>query len=123
MNTTTQPNDGGPAFPVLRETDNLAMPLYMASSGMTLRDWFAGMALQGQAHRFAHPHEHRELLASDCYDIADAMIAARKTDIHPTVDQLRRGIQKIIAKPDFTNPEEMVRRLHDLLNTTNTTAQ
>jgi hypothetical protein len=46
---------------------------------MTLRDWFAGMALQGQAHRFAHPHEHRELLASDCYEIADAMLAARNT--------------------------------------------
>lgn len=74
MNTTT-PNDGGPAFP-FTPTDRSGQ-CAPAEPGMTLRDWFAGMALQGQAHRFAHPHEHRELLASDCYDIADAMIAAR----------------------------------------------
>jgi len=48
------------------------------SNGMTLRDYFAAAALGGQAHRFAHPHEHRELLAQDCYDIADAMIKARE---------------------------------------------
>lgn len=43
-----------------------------------LRDYFAAAALKGQAHRFAHPHEHRELLAQDCYDIADAMLKARE---------------------------------------------
>ena len=48
------------------------------NDGMTLRDYFAAAALKGQAHRFAHPHEHRELLAQDCYDIADAMIKARE---------------------------------------------
>jgi len=45
---------------------------------MSLRDWFAGMALQGKATRLSNPHEHRDLLAADCYDIADAMLAARK---------------------------------------------
>jgi hypothetical protein len=76
--TNEQINDGGPAFPHLREyvAPNTYKPI--AEGGMSLRDWFAGMALQGQAHRFAHPHEHRELLAKDCYDIADAMLAARK---------------------------------------------
>jgi hypothetical protein len=51
---------------------------HLFSLGMTLRDYFAAAALQGQAHRFAHPHEYRELLAQDCYDIADAMLKARE---------------------------------------------
>jgi hypothetical protein len=64
-----QIDDGGPAFPV---------PYVTLHTGMTLRDWFAGMALQGRATRLGNPHEHRDLLASDCYDIADAMIEARQ---------------------------------------------
>ncbi len=96
------------------------MPLYMASSGMTLRDWFAGQALAGLV---ALPRPDSSVTSDTllAYRLADAMLAARKTDTHQTADQLRRGIQGIIAKPDFTNPEEMVRRLHDLLS--NTTAQ
>ena len=64
-------NDGGPAFPTPAGVQH--------NDGMTLRDVFAAAALKGQAHRFAHPHEHRELLAQDCYDIADAMLKARET--------------------------------------------
>jgi len=64
-------NDGGPAFP-----NNDAHGC--AYAGMTLRDWFAGMALQGQAHRFGNPYDAREILAQDCYDIADAMLEARE---------------------------------------------
>ena len=73
-----QIDDGGPAFPHLRRhiADNTYIPI--AEGGMSLRDWFAGMALQGQAHRFSPPHKYRELLAQDCYEIADAMLAARK---------------------------------------------
>lgn len=63
-------NDGGPAFPTPAGIQH--------NDGMTLRDYFAAAALKGQAHRFAHPHEHRELLAQDCYDIADAMLKARE---------------------------------------------
>ena len=67
-------SDGGPAFPTL-----FIEPDYGSGyAGMTLRDYFAAAALKGQAHRFAHPHEHRELLAQDCYDIADAMLKARE---------------------------------------------
>ena len=65
-------NDGGPAFP-RTGADGHTSP----QSGMTMRDYFAAAALKGQAHRFAHPHEHRELLAQDCYEIADAMLKAR----------------------------------------------
>ena len=66
-------NDGGPAFPTPAGIQH--------NDGMTLRDYFAAAALKGQAHRFAHPHEHRELLAQDCYDIADAMLKAREAKL------------------------------------------
>ena len=69
-------NDGGPAFPHTTQWDGIAPAIN--HNGMTLRDYFAAAALKGQAHRFAHPHEHRELLAQDCYDIADAMLKARE---------------------------------------------
>ena len=73
-------NDGGPAFPVPNDACNNQMP------GMTLRDWFAGMALQGYlAGRNNHTSEkpynfERHRAASECYDYADAMLAARKEE-------------------------------------------
>lgn len=72
-------SDGGPAFPVpmVPWQDGF---VNVECTGMTLRDWFAGQALEGQAHRFDHPHNHRELLAKDCYEIADAMIRARSAN-------------------------------------------
>ena len=71
-------NDGGPAFPHKRliRCNGEVIDSEM-ESGISIRDYFAAAALKGQAHRFAHPHEHRELLAQDCYDIADAMLKAR----------------------------------------------
>ena len=73
-------NDGGPAFPCVYYSEPIGSigPQLTIKGGMTLRDYFAAAALKGQAHRFAHPHEHRELLAQDCYDIADAMLKARE---------------------------------------------
>ena len=68
-------NDGGPAYPMGYHPEGNNADHF----GMTIRDYFAAAALKGQAHRFAHPHEHRELLAQDCYDIADAMLKARET--------------------------------------------
>jgi hypothetical protein len=70
-------NDGGPAFPVVFQHDEATSECY----GISIRDYFAAAALKGQAHRFAHPHEHRELLAQDCYDIADAMLKAREAKL------------------------------------------
>jgi len=72
---TPQIKNGGPAYPCevpQRASDGTPMPVKLAT-GMTLRDWFAGMALQGNATR-----DYRDILASDCYKIADAMIAARE---------------------------------------------
>ncbi len=75
--------DGGAAFPVtpiFSESHGWLRPceIMHGAEGMTLRDYFAGMALQGSATRLNNPHHNRDILASDCYDIADAMIEARK---------------------------------------------
>jgi hypothetical protein len=50
---------------------------------MTLRDWFAGMALQGALASPEEPdgvtyHEKRDKICEICYNYADSMIAARK---------------------------------------------
>ena len=74
--------DGGRAFPVHPDTGQKL-------EGMSLRDWFAGMALQGM---YANPKyleackgtsEHRgmdfaDVVAMSAYENADAMIAERE---------------------------------------------
>lgn len=65
--------DGGPAFPV-----PVAQPYgdgWMASGGMTLRDWFAGQALEKAARGSKFTAEE---IATRAYYIADAMLAARE---------------------------------------------
>lgn len=65
-------NDGGPAFPT------------MNSPGMSLRDWFAGMAMMGMA---ASPGSLTKdfkgpdifiAAAQTAYRVADAMLKARE---------------------------------------------
>ena len=65
-------NDGGPAFPSLRELGDIAT----TDDGMALRDYFAAKAMQGlivvvEAPRTAY-------IAGTAYAMADAMLAARK---------------------------------------------
>jgi len=77
----TTKDDGGPAFPVQDEVYGNGERQY-GSNGMTLRDWFAGMALQGiiqVLHRGIRPQDI-ELMSRDCYGLADAMLAARKEE-------------------------------------------
>lgn len=62
---TTPTNDGGPAFPL--ETGATI------AKGMSLRDWFAGMALA----RLQQLGLDDNTLASACYQIADALLAER----------------------------------------------
>lgn len=72
------PQDGGPAFPVVVEN-----PPYYIREGMTLRDWFAGMALQAIISK--HPaatcdvEEDAEevFFANGAYAYADAMLLVR----------------------------------------------
>lgn len=71
-------DDGGPAFGQIT-VDGESFSVH---SGMSLRDWFAGQALQGMiAHPSANPHWHRDhhkVLANLSYEMANAMIEARK---------------------------------------------
>ena len=62
--------DGGPAFPAQH------FDLADGEHGMTLLDWFAGMAMQGF---IACPNTRGEPndIAAWCYQIADAMIQER----------------------------------------------
>ena len=80
----SQPTDGGPAFPALKyaavEAGEEAGD-YASEQGMTLRDWFAGMALQGM---LACPYdapwkEDGQKVSQKSYEIADAMLQQRET--------------------------------------------
>ena len=69
-------NDGGPAFP----QPDLHHPngqVQHGSPGMTIRDYFAAAALQGN---IAHPEVtgNRDDIARDAYKYADAMLKARE---------------------------------------------
>jgi hypothetical protein len=65
-------NDGGPAFPHPEIDFEVTI---QASSGMTLRDYFAAAALQGMNidGKFS-----ALIYASDAYQLADAMLKARE---------------------------------------------
>jgi hypothetical protein len=80
--------DGGPAFPA---QPTYKMPhgveMVVEQSGMSLRDWFAGMALQGVLASMADPQQRRRAeqkgetpkdLAIARYHVADAMLAERE---------------------------------------------
>ncbi len=70
MNTNT--HDGGPAFPCNDQNG-------CAFAGMTLRDWFAGMALQGMlaSCRPGYSYQIAEDATSEAFRYADAMLSAR----------------------------------------------
>ena len=75
------PTDGGPAFPNIWE-DN-------PSQGMSLRDWWAGLAMQGMMSNHAmmealglvaqvQGKTMREVLTAKAFEAADAMLAKRR---------------------------------------------
>lgn len=61
-------NDGGRAFPV---------PELNLDVGMSLRDWLAGLAMQGIV---AHSGDAPAAIGRRAYLIADAMLAARSAE-------------------------------------------
>lgn len=67
-------NDGGPAFP-FEGGEGRAAPF----PGMSLRDWFAGMAMQGilAGTEPETPWPSNANITSWSYDYADAMLKAR----------------------------------------------
>ncbi len=67
-------NNGGPAFPVSEEA------LMRNLTGVTVRDYFAGMAMQGMLACPIQPQSGPEMYARDAYAIADAMLRAREAE-------------------------------------------
>lgn len=67
---------GGFAFPTQAICTPAGDVMSSGDDGMTLRDWFAGQALAGLLA--SDDGSTRENVAAEAYDIADAMIAARK---------------------------------------------
>lgn len=63
-------NDGGPARPVVAHHE-------VYSTGMSLRDWFAGQAMQGLIANARLGVATNAAIAADAYAMADAMLAQR----------------------------------------------
>jgi len=70
-------NNGGPAFPCQEEasTSFSGCPVTIQHSGMSLRDYFAAVALQGLV--VSTNYDTTALCAEDAYRLADAMLAER----------------------------------------------
>ena len=75
---STKTNDGGPAFPVCYQHENLETgekEVTAAFHGMSLRDWFLGNALSGL---LASGRLVSDELMRDASTVADLAIAARE---------------------------------------------
>ncbi len=71
-------NDGGSAFPFGQISELTGQPINgFFEPGMTLRDWFAGMAMQGILSYQGLGVRFNQT-ASDAFDMADTMIAERE---------------------------------------------
>ena len=70
------PNSGGPAFPI-NAIDWRDIPNHPAP-GMSLRDWFAGQALNHPCSQCDDSAERPAKAAEWAYELADAMLAARE---------------------------------------------
>lgn len=66
--------DGGPAFPVFADGNVRNVTTSLLNEGMTLRDWFAGQALQAGVITSSSPDN----MAKVAYQIADAMLKTRE---------------------------------------------
>ena len=81
-------DNGGPAFPIPHQPNQEGYE-WNAAGGMSMRDWFAGLALQGLcankdfldqhlkdciSQEIEDPDMIRGLFANTCYLFADAMI-------------------------------------------------
>lgn len=137
-----KPKDGGTAFP----TPDLIYPngeIQYGQNGMSMRDWFAGMALAGELASFStHDScaasakaalesgiEIEEQIAFNCYSLADAMLAAREREntkraadsqllellkTHPLAEHPTNGNDD--GEPCICSSCEWVRRAKSYLN-------
>ncbi|MFN7611072.1 MAG: hypothetical protein ACK5QX_09095 [bacterium] len=81
---TDKIDDGGPAFPIPEQqfTDGVMIVSKQGADGMSIRDWFAGRAMQAFYSSFDARDAHTEEtdLRADAeifYRIVDAMLAER----------------------------------------------
>ena len=65
---------GGPAFPAVEHHAGYGQ--MMAVGGMTLRDYFAAQAMQGDLTGGVH-HDNFDITAKRAYIMADAMLKER----------------------------------------------
>jgi hypothetical protein len=72
----TDKQTGGPAFPLMYDVPS--ENLRHIHVGMTLRDYFAGLAMQGMYAGFGGNPPEPEQVVKDAYYIADAMLKARE---------------------------------------------
>ena len=71
-------NDGGPAFPAIEIQEYGSMASEEIHTGMSLRQYYAGKALQGVIVAIMSQENHRWSsgdFASEAVEIADAMLA------------------------------------------------
>lgn len=75
--------NGGPAFPIRERTEHIDGAIVCDEwNGMSLRDWFAGMAMNSlmqsriASRKYDEPHE----FANMCFQIADAMLKEHEKD-------------------------------------------
>lgn len=78
MNTTTQHNDGGPAFPGGTVSELTGHPIPSANSGMTLRDYFACHASDDDVSYWLRALGSQATREEAKYAHADAMLKARE---------------------------------------------
>lgn len=75
-------NDGGPAFP--ESSHNQQGRYETFQKGMTLRDWFAGQAINGMMLHVLdlkatiNDREMDKIVSKACYELADAMLKTRE---------------------------------------------
>ena len=81
-----KPDDGGPAFPfVFKDLGAIGIP-DVARKGMSLRDWFAGMAMTGNEALHCIHGDASDAgtayysIAKRAYIMADAMLEERASD-------------------------------------------
>lgn len=73
-------------------TENITGTLEVTSNEMSLRDYFAGKALQGYLSSVAtdvEPVEFATRIAEDAYCIADAMLKARASNVRVNLPATR----------------------------------
>ena len=68
--------NNGPAFPYCEQDGQGG---YEQHQGMSLRDWFAGKALQGICASSPSDDCTDEYIAAESYRLANAMLKARET--------------------------------------------